>query len=37
MIEACRQGPPLARVTDVSREACPDEGWTGFSQLPTTE
>lgn len=37
MVEACRQGPPLARVTDVIREESADEGWTGFSQLPTTE
>lgn len=37
MIEACRQGPPMARIDAVERADIPDEGWTGFSQLPTTE
>jgi acylphosphatase len=37
MIEACRQGPPLARVDAVERADTPDEGWMGFAQLPTTE
>ena len=35
MIEACRHGPPAARVTDI--EITPEEGGTekGFRQLPT--
>lgn len=35
MVEACRQGPPLARVTAVRTfPADPPEG-TGFESLPT--
>lgn len=37
MIEACHRGPPLARVRSVERADVEDEGWTGFSQLPTIE
>jgi acylphosphatase len=37
MIEACRQGPPMARVDTVERADAADEGWMDFSQLPTTE
>lgn len=37
MIEAGRRGPDLARVDAVERADVPDEGWTGFGQLPTTE
>jgi acylphosphatase len=37
MIEACHQGPKLARVELVERADAADEGWTGFSQLPTIE
>lgn len=37
MIDACRHGPPLARVDAVERADISDEGWTGFSQLPTSE
>jgi acylphosphatase len=37
MIEACRQGPEMARVELVERADVPDEGWTGFGQLPTIE
>jgi len=35
LIEACRQGPPAARVTDI--EIMPQEGRaeSGFRQLPT--
>lgn len=36
MIAECRNGPPLAKVDTIAREAAADEGWTGFSQLPTT-
>jgi acylphosphatase len=37
MIEACRKGPPTARVDALVTEPAADEGWTGFIQLPTTE
>ncbi len=37
MIEACRNGPPTARVDALVAEPAGDEGWTGFVQLPTTE
>lgn len=37
MIEACRQGPPLAQVDALERFDAADEGWPVFSQLPTTE
>lgn len=36
MISECRNGPPAARVDAISRVDAIDEGWTGFSQLPTT-
>ncbi|HJS33262.1 MAG TPA: acylphosphatase [Alphaproteobacteria bacterium] len=35
MIEACRRGPPAARVEQVSREPAADDGSTGFRQAPT--
>jgi acylphosphatase len=35
MIAACRDGPPLARVEHIERSAVPDDGSTGFRQLPT--
>lgn len=35
MIEACREGPPDARVTDILREATEDDGSQGFSQIAT--
>ncbi|MBL8833183.1 MAG: acylphosphatase [Rhodospirillales bacterium] len=37
MIEACRNGPPTARVDALVAESAEDEGWTRFAQLPTTE
>ncbi len=36
MIAECRDGPPLAKVDAIAREDAQDEGWTGFSQMPTT-
>ena len=35
MIEACRHGPPAARVDQVVREPAADDGSTGFRQAPT--
>jgi acylphosphatase len=35
MIEACRAGPPAARVTRIIEEAAEDDGSQGFRQLPT--
>jgi len=35
MIEACREGPPAARVDSVQRFSAQDGGETGFTQLPT--
>jgi len=35
MIEACRQGPPAARVDAVERHAAHDDGAAGFTQRPT--
>lgn len=35
MIEACRVGPPAARVDSVQRFAGRDDGATGFIQRPT--
>jgi hypothetical protein len=37
MIEACRIGPPTAVVESVAVGEIADEGWTRFSQMPTTE
>ncbi|MBI3503358.1 MAG: acylphosphatase [Proteobacteria bacterium] len=37
MVEACRKGPPMARVDAIVTEPAVDEAWTGFSQLPTAE
>ncbi len=37
MLGECRKGPPAARVDAIAREDATDEGWTGFSQLPTRE
>jgi acylphosphatase len=34
-VEACRQGPPAARVTAVSGAEAEDDGSLGFSALPT--
>ncbi len=35
MIEACRTGPPAARVTRIVEDAAKDDGSQGFRQLPT--
>ena len=35
MVEACRRGPPAARVEQVTREPAADDGSTGFRQAPT--
>jgi acylphosphatase len=35
MIEACRRGPPAARVDALTRAPAQDDGSTGFSQAPT--
>ena len=35
VIEACREGPPAARVDSVQRFAARDGGEAGFAQLPT--
>jgi len=35
MVEACREGPPAARVDSVERFPGRDDGTTGFSQRPT--
>jgi acylphosphatase len=35
MIEACRTGPPLARVDALAEEPAEDEGFSGFIQRPT--
>ncbi|MBT5413820.1 MAG: acylphosphatase [Rhodospirillaceae bacterium] len=35
MIDACRVGPPDARVTNIAREAAEDDGSQGFSQVST--
>ncbi|HTY69169.1 MAG TPA: acylphosphatase [Alphaproteobacteria bacterium] len=35
MIEACREGPPAARVDAVERFSAHDGGEAGFRQLPT--
>jgi acylphosphatase len=35
LIEACRQGPRAAVVTDVGVEEAEDEGFAGFSARPT--
>lgn len=35
MIEACREGPPLARVTNIERFGTTDDGSAGFRQMPT--
>jgi acylphosphatase len=35
MIEACRKGPPLARVDALAEEPAGDDGRAGFVQLPT--
>jgi acylphosphatase len=35
MIEACRQGPPAARVVDVAVSDAEDDGSDGFSARPT--
>jgi acylphosphatase len=35
MIEACRRGPSLARVTNVTREPATDDGSIGFHECPT--
>jgi len=37
MIAESRKGPPAAKVDAVARENTRDEGWRGFSQLPTRE
>jgi acylphosphatase len=35
MIEACRRGPPAARVSAVIERAAGDDGSIGFRQRPT--
>lgn len=35
MIAACRDGPPMARVTNVEQFGTIDDGSTGFRQAPT--
>ena len=35
MIEACRRGPPAARVSAVTERAAADDGSQGFRQRPT--
>jgi acylphosphatase len=35
MVEACRRGPPLARVTNILGENAPDDGSSGFHERPT--
>lgn len=35
MVEACREGPPAARVDSVQRFAARDSGDVGFVQKPT--
>ena len=37
MIAECRDGPPAAKVDAIMRGDAQDEGWTGFSQSPTSE
>lgn len=37
MVDACRKGPPTARVDALVVEPAEDEGWTSFAQLPTTD
>ena len=36
MVEACRRGPPLARVAGLIQAPVEDDGEPGFHQLPTT-
>jgi acylphosphatase len=35
MVEACREGPPAARVDSVERFPARDDGAAGFTQRPT--
>ena len=35
MVEACRRGPPAARVEHIVREPASDDGSMGFRQAPT--
>ncbi|MEQ9172336.1 MAG: acylphosphatase [Rhodospirillales bacterium] len=35
MIEHCRQGPPAARVDNITRTPAADPGTAGFDALPT--
>jgi acylphosphatase len=35
MIEACRRGPPAARVSSVNERQVADDGSPGFRQRPT--
>ena len=35
MVEACRQGPRAATVTDVAVSEAEDDGSTGFAARPT--
>jgi acylphosphatase len=35
MIEACRRGPPAARVSGVTEREAADDGSPGFRQRPT--
>ncbi len=35
MIAACRQGPPMARVTNITEHPCEEPEGEGFGYLPT--
>ena len=35
VVEACRNGPPLAQVSDIAESADADDGSLTFRQLPT--
>ncbi len=35
MVDACREGPPAARVDSVQRFGAREDGEVGFTQLPT--
>jgi acylphosphatase len=35
LVEACRAGPPAAKVSSVERLAASDEGFDGFEARPT--
>jgi acylphosphatase len=35
VVEACRRGPAMAQVTDVTRYLADDDGSSGFDERPT--